>query len=390
MNKGLNVIFLGGFAYPTGMAGTKRVQLFIDYFQDTKADVQVLTIGNVGDIKIGNPVNGKYKNVRYKNVGAGFHSTLIYYLLFPFTLFYLFFFLLSSKKYSTKNLIYVYNSVAIDNFLVILFAKLIGYKIIIDIVEDYRLSKENNSSLHSLKIKSTVFFEKRITLFCNAVIVLSSYLEKLFNERTAGKIPVINIPVSTVISEDIKDSKKFNSTIRICYSGSFGHKDGLDTLIEAFKLFNKKFPNSELLLSGMGNNPEKIVADASHPKIKYAGYLNDEDYTKFISRADILCMTRVGSGYANAGFPFKLGEFLATGNPVITTNVSDVSVYLENYNDCIIVTPEKINEVAQALEFYVNNPEKAFSIGQNGREKAKKYFNYESNSEKLLNLMEQI
>jgi glycosyltransferase involved in cell wall biosynthesis len=60
-------------------------------------------------------------------------------------------------------------------------------------------------------------------------------------------------------------------------------------------------------------------------------------------------MTRVGSGYANAGFPFKLGEFLATGNPVITTNVSDVSVYLENYKDCIIVTPEKINEVAASI-----------------------------------------
>lgn len=390
MNKGLNVIFLGGFAYPTGMAGTKRVQLFVDFLQSTKADVQVLTIGNVGDALIGNKTSGTFKNTKFKNVGAGFNSTPVYYLIFPFILFYLFFYLLSSKKSNKKNIIYVYNSVAIDNFILLLFARLAGYKIINDIVEDYRLSKENNSLIHSIKINSTVFFEKRITLFCNAVVVLSSYLEKLFNERTAGKIPVVNIPVSTVISEDVRDSPKSSSTIRICYSGSFGHKDGLNTLIEAFKIFNKKFPDSELLLSGMGNNPEKIVAAAAHPKIKYAGYLNDKDYTRFISSADILCMTRVGSGYANAGFPFKLGEFLATGNPVITTNVSDVSVYLENYKDCIIVTPENINEVAQALEFYVDNPEKAITMGQNGREKAKKYFNYEKNGEKLLNLMGQI
>lgn len=390
MSKELNVIFLGGFTYPTGMAGTKRVQLFIEYLQSKKADVQVLTIGNVGDVLIGNKTTGTFKNTKFKNVGAGFNSTPVYYLIFPFILLYLFFYLLSSKKSNKKNIIYVYNSVAIDNFIVLLFARLAGYKIINDIVEDYRLSKENNSLIHSIKIKSTVFFEKRITLFCNAVVVLSSYLEKVFKERTAGKIPVANIPVSTVIFDDIISPKKFNSTIRISYSGSFGHKDGLNTLIEAFKIFNKKFPDSELLLSGMGNNPEKIVSAAAHPKIKYAGYLSDTEYTKFISSADILCMTRVGSGYANAGFPFKLGEFLATGNPVITTNVSDVSAYLENYKDCIIVTPEKINEVAQALEFYVTNPEKAFSIGQNGREKAKKYFNYESNGKKLLNLMEQI
>lgn len=384
------MIVLGGFSYPAGMAGTKRVQLFIDYLQSKNVTIRVLTIGNVGDVKSGNPVQGIFNKTEYRNIGAGFNLTVIYYLLFPFILLYLFFFLLYSKKSECKNLLYVYNSVAVDNFLMILFARLTGYRVIIDIVEDYRLSLENNSLLHTLKIKSTVFFENSISFFADAVVVLSSYLEKVFSEKAHGKIPVVNIPVSTAISTQLKSSSTFQSPIKICYSGSFGHKDGLDTLIEAFKLFNKKFPESELLLSGMGNNPEKIVAGAEHKKIKYIGYLADTEYINFINSADILCMTRVGSGYANAGFPFKLGEYLATGNPVIATDVSDVSLYLESYKDCIIVRPENSDEIVSALEFYSGNPLKALEIGKNGREKAKKYFNYETNGEKLFKLMEQI
>jgi len=390
LNIELNVIVLGGFSYPAGMAGTKRVQLFIDYLQNKNANIRVLTIGNVGDVKSGNPVEGIFNKTEYKNIGAGFNSTVIYYFLFPFILLYLFFFLIYSKKSGCSNLLYVYNSVAVDNFLMILFARLTGYKVIIDIVEDYRLSLENNSLLHILKIKSTVFFENKISFFADAVVVLSSYLEKVFREKAHGKIPVVNIPVSTAISPKLKSSLTFQSPINICYSGSFGHKDGLNTLMDAFKLFNKKFPESELLLSGMGNNPEKIVESSGHKKIKYIGYLTDTEYAHFINSADILCMTRVGSGYANAGFPFKLGEYLATGNPVIATDVSDVTLYLESYKDCIIVKPEKSDEIVSALEFYTGNPQKALEIGKNGREKAKKYFNYETNGEKLLKLMEQI
>lgn len=390
MNKKLNVIVLGGFNYPAGMAGTKRVQLFIDYLRAQNAALNIITLGNTGDAAKGNAAAGVYKNVRYRNIGASLSSAIIFYILYPFIFLYVCLLLIGSKKSGSKNVMYVYNSVTIENFLVLLFAKLIGYKIILDIVEDYCLSLENNNFLHSLKLKSTIFFEKRVTVFCNAIVVLSSYLEQLYKKRVNGKIPVVNIPVSTLIKNKSESTKSKEEIIKVCYSGSFGNKDGLNTLIEAFNIFNKKFPDSELLLSGMGNNSKKIVADANHEKVKYAGYLNEKEYENFINNADILCMTRVGTQYANAGFPFKLGEYLASGKPVITTNVSDVSLYLKNYEDCIIVQPENVQEVADALIFFAENREQAIAIGKSGKLAAEKYFNSEVNSEKLVSLMEQV
>lgn len=39
-------------------------------------------------------------------------------------------------------------------------------------------------------------------------------------------------------------------------------------------------------------------------------------------------MCRNLSEYANASFPFNLGEYLAIGNPVIATKVSDIEMCL--------------------------------------------------------------
>ncbi len=65
--------------------------------------------------------------------------------------------------------------------------------------------------------------------------------------------------------------------------------------------------------------------------------------------SDVLCMCRKESGFANAGFPFKLGEYLATGNPVICTKVSDVEYYLDN-EDVYLIDPGCPDQISASLE----------------------------------------
>ena len=56
-------------------------------------------------------------------------------------------------------------------------------------------------------------------------------------------------------------------------------------------------------------------------------------------------MTRTDSAYANAGFPFKLGEFLASGKPVIASNVSDVGKFFTDRHDTMLVKPGECKEI---------------------------------------------
>ena len=98
-------------------------------------------------------------------------------------------------------------------------------------------------------------------------------------------------------------------------------------------------------------------------------------------------MTRINSGFANAGFPYKLGEYLATGNVVIATKVSDVENYLENYKDAILIEPNDKDQLRIAMKFCIENEEQSIQIGKNGQLKCEKYFNPDINSQLLFNLL---
>lgn len=374
----MNIVFTGGFFYPCGMAGTKRIQHYVDYLISRNVSVSIaLVVNSSSNIKKFG-YSGEFKSLKYRfflNSDSNYLSRIFKY---PIALFYFIIYLVKIKDRKSRNILFIYNGLNIEDFLLILFAKLVGYKIITDIVEDYSLHQEKISYRMRFKLMTNNFLEKRISYLSHGIVVLSDYLQQKFFRIVSDKVPIINIPISA--SSNNKDrNRDSGNQIILCYSGSFGYKDGLYSLIEAFKIVNNKHKNTVLKLSGTGNDPDKYLAMAGSSNVNYVGYLSDEDYLSFIKSADILCMTRTGSKYANAGFPFKLGEYLATGNPVIATEVSDLRKYLVNKIDAMLVQPDNIDEIANAMTFLIENKEEAIKIGQNGKNKWRDYFNAETN-----------
>jgi glycosyltransferase involved in cell wall biosynthesis len=93
-------------------------------------------------------------------------------------------------------------------------------------------------------------------------------------------------------------------------------------------------------------------------------------------------MTRNNSAFANAGFPFKLGEFLAAGKIIIATKVSDVEKYLVHQQSAMLVAPESVNEIVMALNNCIENiATLKNTMGKNATAVAKKYFDAEIGSQ---------
>ena len=51
---------------------------------------------------------------------------------------------------------------------------------------------------------------------------------------------------------------------------------------------------------------------------------------KYLCNAKLLALARPDSIQAQGGFPTKLGEYLATGRPVVVTKVGEIPDYLED------------------------------------------------------------
>ena len=87
---------------------------------------------------------------------------------------------------------------------------------------------------------------------------------------------------------------------------------------------------------------------------------------------------------------YKLSEYLATGNLVLATNVGDVSKYLEDKKNALIVAPENAHEIAQALLYVQNNPQKAILMANNSIDVAKRYFSIENVGKIFVNFLLEI
>jgi glycosyltransferase involved in cell wall biosynthesis len=85
-------------------------------------------------------------------------------------------------------------------------------------------------------------------------------------------------------------------------------------------------------------------------------------------------MTRINTEYANAGFPYKLGEYLASGNAIIATDVSDISKYLVNNESAIIIEPDSFMKISDAILLLYQNKDLRIKCGLNGKRIADEKF----------------
>ena len=100
----------------------------------------------------------------------------------------------------------------------------------------------------------------------------------------------------------------------------------------------------------------------------------------------ICALARPDSLQSKCGFPTKLGEYLLTENPVVVTNVGDISLFLKDQESAFISSPN-YDEFANKLRFVLQNPELAQLVGRKGCRVALEHFNAKTEIEKMLNVM---
>lgn len=148
----------------------------------------------------------------------------------------------------------------------------------------------------------------------------------------------------------------------------------------------------ELILMGKGLPWDMKVLDKLKdcPWAKYLGFVSDEELVQQLRQADVLCMTRNNTVYANCGFPFKLSEYMSTGNVVLASRVGDVEQYVKDKESAFLVSPESGHEIADALCYIEKHPEEAIKVAANGYEAMKKHFSIENVGKVFVNFLNQI
>lgn len=172
-------------------------------------------------------------------------------------------------------------------------------------------------------------------------------------------------------------------------------KDGVDVLIKSFAAISNNFPDYKLYLVGLRNydTPShlKMIQDLGmNGRIEWKGAYDRDKIPHIIQNADLLVLPRPDSKQAQGGFPTKLGEYLATGNPVCATRVGEIPNYLKDNESVFFAEPGSVESFAEAMTRALSNETLAKEVGEKGREVAQKYFNKDIQARKLYEFLKEL
>lgn len=108
--------------------------------------------------------------------------------------------------------------------------------------------------------------------------------------------------------------------------------------------------------------------------IIYTGSLKRENIPTCLSEADTFLLCRKKDAFSQYGFPIKLGEYLAMGQPVLVSDLPEFHDYLTDKYSCIFFNPMDEKALAEKIIWRYQNRDKSKTIGQQGRVVAKKEF----------------
>lgn len=183
----------------------------------------------------------------------------------------------------------------------------------------------------------------------------------------------------------------------ILYVGRFDPRKGIETLIRAVNESKYRDPQNLKLIIGGGSTPgqsdgkerdriEKIIDELGMSEFTILpGLLSQEILPNYYAAADV-CV--IPSHYE----PFGLVtiEAMASGTPVVASNVGGLQFTVTNEENGLLVPPQDVLAFAAAIDRIIGNPEWARELGKAGRKRVIKKFSWDGVAQQLDELYTQL
>ncbi len=242
--------------------------------------------------------------------------------------------------------------------------------------------------------------ERLLPKFAGGIIVISNPL-KIYCSKFISEDRVLISPI-LVDSEEGRVNpvpEQFDNLRRlfgnrrpvVVYSGSFAGKDGFSYILKAFQKFVCLYPRAALVATGkpgeytrMQNILQSVRKMGLKDHFFYLGLLSRQELKHINNSADLLLVCRTNSEFAKHGFPWKLGEYLMTKNPVVCTRVGDVEKYLTDGEEIYFAKPEDAQSICDKICEVFAQYGNARATAENGYNKALDVFDYKDRTESVI------
>ncbi|MGH7763352.1 MAG: glycosyltransferase family 4 protein [Candidatus Dormibacteraceae bacterium] len=160
--------------------------------------------------------------------------------------------------------------------------------------------------------------------------------------------------------------------VNILFVGRLEKRKGLGDLLRAFQFMQSRVPKSRLIVVGDGplrGRVESYVSRHRLPNVVLAGYVPGSVKPRYYDSADIFCAPATGA----ESFGIVLLEAMASGLPVVATEIPGYMSVLEPGRDSLTVQPKNWRELGSSLVILARDAELRGRLGGYALQKVRRY-----------------
>ena len=247
--------------------------------------------------------------------------------------------------------------------------KLLGVPLILDIHDlTVELFEEKWPGKKNLFLKSIVKFIEIVSCkFANQVITVTQTCKERLVKRgvpTEKITLVLNTPNDDIfLFNSSRKYEKITKRARLIYHGSIAERFGLHIAIDAMSIISEEIPGSKLFIYGRYNTTygrlliEKIKALNLEEAIILNGIIKREKLPDLLYNSDVGLVPYISNDYMNLALPTKAFEYIATGVPVVSSLLDDLSKTFSSNCICY-VEDNNPHQLAQKVIELCYDPER--------------------------------
>ncbi len=399
-SENLNIIILTKDSFPIGLASTNRIHCYAKGFIEHGSKVKVLCIKPTerGNNVVNKEVNGIYDNIPFIYTGKEtIYSSLFIKRRIQNIAGLVGVLRIISKENQVHKIdaLIIYLNAPFIEFILFLFSRILKITLLKEESEHpeiyFPMKGFFNNSFRRCYIKYN---------YClyDGLLLMTHHLMQYFslNKRIGARL--LHVPMTV-------DSKRFeikpnstNTESYIAYCGILNdNKDGVNILISAFSQISGEFDHLKLFLIGNAESESKLkvyleltIKEQIIDKVVFKGNVSREEIPELLGNAKLLVLPRPYSRQSEYGFPTKLGEYLATGIPVVATKVGEIPLYLNDGIEAYLAEPGSIDSLTFKMKEALSDYEHALDVGRKGKDVVLRYFNYQIQSTSILDFIRNI
>lgn len=271
--------------------------------------------------------------------------------------------------------------------------RVLGYKVIYDIHEDFPSQLRGNKWINplirwpiSLLLPVVEWIAARV--FSALVIVTPKIAERFPAKKT---VIVSNFPRLSEFTPSKKTASGKKSS-DFAYVGMISPIRGAAKMVEAIGLLNRTH-TGRLRLAGTfkpADFEDSIRANQSSEYVDFAGWFDRDEVAQLLN--ECLAGLVVFDPLPNHtdAYPNKMFEYMSAGLPVIASDFPLWRKIISEADCGLLVDPKDAASIAEALRWILEHPSEAEGMGRRGRKAVEEMYNWEQESKKLMALYQRL